>query len=48
MSLLSNIQNRITECMRSGATHERDILKTVIGEAQLNASPPSKAIALND
>lgn len=39
---------RIVECMRCGATHERDILKTVIGEAQLNSSRANKPITDDD
>lgn len=38
MSLYTDIKLRINECQRSGENHERDTLRTVIGEAQLNAS----------
>lgn len=48
MSLLNNLQTRIVECMRCGLTHERDILKTVIGEAQLNSSRTNKPITDDD
>ena len=38
MSLYNDIKLRINVCQKSGESHERDTLRTVIGEAQLNAS----------
>jgi len=38
--ITEKIKNRIKECMRGGLSNERDILKTIIGEAQsINLNP---------
>ena len=38
MNIYDEIKARITECQRSGESFERDILRTVLGEAQTIAS----------
>ena len=43
MSLYDDIKKRIVECMKSGESEERDILKTLIGEIQSKITREGKS-----